>query len=569
MSKFLPTTKDEMKQLGWEQADVIFFSGDAYIDHPAFGTAVISRVLENIGLKVAIVPQPNWQDDLRDFRKFGKPKLFFAVNAGVMDSMVNKYTANKRTRSNDAYTPEGRPGARPDRAVTVYSNILKQLYPDVPVIIGGIEASLRRVTHYDFWDDCLKPSILIDSKADYITYGQGEKPMIELARCIANGEKTDNIPQIAFAVPKTEAKNYAGEAIFLNSFEECLKNKDKFGENFKIIETESNSYFPKKILESCGNTTIVVNPPYSTLTSEELDEVHDLPFTRLPHPRYKGKQIPAYEMIKHSINIHRGCFGGCSFCTISAHQGKFISSRSEESVMRELDKVAAMPDFKGVISDLGGPAANMYKIEGKNKSACEKCTKPSCLFPKICRNLNLNHQPLLNLYEKARKHPAVKQVFIGSGIRYDMFLNSDGFIDKTGKDYFETVMKYHVSGRLKVAPEHTSEKVLQAIRKPSFNLFIKLKSVFDIVNKQLNTKKQLIPYFVSALPYCTGKDMQQLSATMSRMRYRLEQVQCFTPTPMTLASTIFYTGKDPYTQEKVFVAKSNEERKKQQEYFFR
>jgi uncharacterized radical SAM protein YgiQ len=569
-SGHLPTSRKEMDYLGWEQADVIFFSGDAYIDHPAFGTAVIARVLESRGLKVAIVPQPNWQDDLRDFKKLGTPKLFFAVNAGAMDSMVNRYTANKRTRSDDAYTPDGRANARPDRAVTVYSQILKRLYPDIPVVIGGIEASLRRLTHYDFWDDALKPSVLIDSGADYLVYGQGEKTIIALAGSLMKGnrDRIQSIPQLVFAVPRETSDKFTTNSIFLHSYEQCLKNKDKFGENFKIIETESNSYAAKRLLENCGDTTIVVNPPEPVMNTEEIDEIYDLPYTRLPHPRYKGKTIPAYEMIKHSVNIHRGCFGGCSFCTISTHQGKFIASRSEKSILGEVEKVTNMPDFKGHISDLGGPAANMYRMEGKNKRACIACKRASCLFPKICANLNVNHAPLLDLYSAVRKHPKVKMASTSSGIRYDMFLNNNGFINETGRKYFETVMKYHVSGRLKVAPEHTSDRVLNSVRKPSFELFVKLKSEFDKLNRQCGYKKQLIPYFISGLPHCKENDMKQLAALMSRMGYRLEQVQSFTPTPMTLASTIFYTGKDPYTGEKVYVAKSKDERKKQQEYFF-
>ncbi|MDR2423200.1 MAG: YgiQ family radical SAM protein [Prevotellaceae bacterium] len=567
---FLPTTLKEMQVLGWERPDVVFFSGDAYIDHPAFGTAVIARLLESIGLQVAVVPQPNWQDDLRDFKKFGAPRLFFAVNSGAMDSMVNRYTANKRIRSDDAYTPDGRAGARPDRALTVYSKILKSLYPNIPVVIGGIEASLRRFTHYDFWDDTLKPSILIDSQADYLIYGQGEKPVKMLTDCLRENRRSEicNIPQTAFALPRNEANRFVENSIQLHSFEDCKKNSDRFGNNFKIIETESNSLRAKRLTEDCGQMTVVVNPPCPPLTTAELDSIYALPFTRRPHPRYGNKHIPAYEMIRHSINIHRGCFGGCSFCTISAHQGKFISSRSVASVLEELERLTAMPDFRGHISDLGGPAANMYRMSGKNAALCGVCRKPSCLFPAICRNLNLDHAPLLELYAAVRRHPAVKKVTIGSGIRYDMFIDKNGFIDQTGKKYFETVMKYHVSGRLKVAPEHTASKVLDAVRKPSFELFVRLKSAFDSLNRGQKSPKQLIPYFISALPNCTDADMQQLAAIMKRMSYKLEQVQCFTPTPMTLASTIFYTGKDPYTGKKMYVAKSPDKRKQQQNYFF-
>jgi uncharacterized radical SAM protein YgiQ len=568
-SGHLPTSKKEMEYLGWKQADVIFFSGDAYIDHPAFGTAVISRVLESRGLKVAIVPQPNWLDDLRDFRKLGQPKLFFAVNAGVMDSMVNRYTANKRTRSNDAYTPDGRANARPDRAVTVYSKILKKIYPDIPVVIGGIEASLRRLTHYDFWDNSLKPSILIDSGADYLVYGHGEKTIIAIADHLIDGNKDAiyDLQQVAF-IARQNADKFSANSIVLHSYEQCLKDKDKFGENFKIIETESNAFAAKRLLEKCRDMTVVVNPPCPVIETEDIDHIYDLPFTRMPHPRYKDKTVPAYEMIKHSINIHRGCFGGCSFCTISAHQGKFIASRSEKSILGEVDKIVSMPDFKGHISDLGGPAANMYRMGGKNKRACTVCKRTSCLFPKICHNLNIDHSRLLNLYTTVRNHPKVKMVTIGSGIRYDMFLDKNGFIDETGRKYFETVMEHHVSGRLKVAPEHTSDKVLKAVRKPSFELFMRLKSEFDRLNRQHGYKKQLIPYFISGLPHCKEDDMKQLTVIMSRMGYRLEQVQSFTPTPMTLASAIFYTGKDPYTGEKVYVAKSDIQRKKQLGLFF-
>jgi uncharacterized radical SAM protein YgiQ len=560
-----------MKYLGWTQADVIFFSGDAYIDHPAFGTAVIARVLECEGLKVVIVPQPNWQDDLRDFRKFGKPRLFFALNAGVMDSMVNRYTANKRIRSSDAYTPDGRAGARPDRAVTVYSQILKRLYPDIPVIIGGIEASLRRLTHYDFWDDALRPSILIDSAADYLVYGQGEKAIVELARHFDErpDEMAYDIPQTAFTVSRdTSEKRFGDKSIILHSSDDCLKDKDLFGDNFRIIETESNAFAAKRILEHCGDKTVVVNPPYLVMTTEEIDRVYDLPFTRQPHPRYGGKTIPAYEMIKHSINIHRGCFGGCSFCTISAHQGKFIASRSERSILAEVDRVANMPDFKGHITDLGGPAANMYRMEGKNKIACTVCRRASCLYPKICVNLDIDHTPLLNLYSLVRRHPKIKCVTIGSGIRYDMFIDERGFIDSTGKRYFDTLMEYHVSGRLKVAPEHTSDRILGFVRKPSFKLFMKLKELFDAKNRQFRSRKQLIPYFISGLPDCRESDMKQLSIIMSHLGYHLEQVQSFTPTPMTLASTIFYTGKDPYTGKSFYIARTPAERKRQQEHFF-
>ncbi|MDR2466285.1 MAG: YgiQ family radical SAM protein [Prevotellaceae bacterium] len=562
-SAFPPSSPKEMSARGWDCADVVFFSGDAYVDHPAFGAAVIVRTLESIGLRVAIVPQPNWTDDLRDFRKFGPPRLFFAVSAGAMDSMVNRYTANKRTRSDDAYTPDARPGARPDRAATVYVRILKRLYPQIPVVAGGIEASLRRFTHYDFWDDALRPPFSIDSGADYLIYGQGERAVKELVGRLKAGADMFDLPQTAFVVPKSAAGRFAESALTLNSHEQCCADADKFGANFRAIETESNSAAAKRLLQACGELVVVVNPPYPAAAAEELDAIHDLPFARRPHPRYADKRIPAHEMIKHSITLHRGCFGGCSFCTISAHQGKFISSRSPASVLREVDAIAAMPDFRGHISDLGGPAANMYMTGGHRAELCLSCRRPSCLFPRICRNLNVDHSPLTELYAEVRRHPAVRKVTIGSGIRYDMFLTGEGFIDEAGRRYFETLVKHHVSGRLKVAPEHSSPAVLQMVRKPSFDLFVRLKKEFDEINRRLDLRQQLIPYFVSCLPGCADEDMRRLAAEARRLRCCPEQTQCFTPTPMTLASTVFYTGKDPYSGKRVRVVKSAEGRKRQ------
>jgi len=565
---WLPTSKKEIENLGWDYVDIIFFSGDAYVDHPAFGTSLIARIWENLGLRVAIVPQPNWRDDLRDFKKLGKPRLFFAVSAGNMDSMVNHYTANKRLRSNDAYTPDEKANFRPDYAVTVYSNILKKLYPETPVIIGGIEASLRRLTHYDYWKNELLPCILIDSKADLLSYGMGEKSSIEIAKRIANGEKIETLIDIPQTVYKTKSTPNIENILHLNSFEECRKNKKKFADNFRLIEEESNVLSPRTIVEIVGEYNVVINPPYKTMTEKEIDSVYDLPFTRLPHPRYKGKRIPAYEMIRHSVNIHRGCFGGCSFCTISAHQGKFITNRSEKSIFDEVRKITQMEDFKGYISDVGGPSANMYAMHGKNTNICEKCRRASCIYPKICNNLNNDHSKLTAIYKKIKTLPNVKKATIGSGIRYDLLMDENGFFDKNCEEYFKQLVKYHVSGRLKVAPEHTSNKVLKSVRKPSFNLFKILKNKFDRINVDENLNQQIIPYFISCLPYCTIDDMKNLSAETKNLGMKLEQVQAFTPTPMTLASTIYYTGIDPYTGEKVFIARTAEERKKQTEQFF-
>jgi len=565
-SAFLPTSKKEMDALGWTQADIILFTGDAYVDHPSFGAAVIGRVLEGAGYRVAIVPQPNWRDDLRDFRKLGEPRLFFAVTSGNMDSMVNHYTANKRLRSDDAYTAGGQSGFRPDYAVQVYSQIIKKIYPEIPLVIGGVEASLRRLTHYDYWADKLMPSILCDSKADMLIYGMGEKPIMQLAQRLNKGELIGSItdlPQTVFLTSNTYPDD--SKSITLHSYNDCLKNPSKLGDNFRIIEEESNKMIPCRLIEPYGESSIVVNPPYPIATPNEMDAWWDLPYVRAPHARYKGKKIPAWDMIKFSVNIHRGCFGGCSFCTISAHQGKFVSSRSEKSILKEVDRITKDPEFKGYLSDLGGPSANMYMMQGKNLSICAKCKKPSCIYPSICSNLNTNHEPLLKLYQKVRSIPKVKKAFIGSGIRYDLFAD---WSNPVNRQYFDDVVRFHVSGRLKVAPEHTEDTVLKYMRKPSFKLFEELKVKFDTINRKFSLNQQLIPYFISSHPGCTLEHMNSLAKRMEKMRIHPEQVQDFTPTPMTLASTIFYTGIDPYTGKPVFVERSKEGKLKQRENFF-
>ena len=569
-------SQKELKNLGWNGIVVILYTGDAYIDQPSFGAAVIGRVLEAEGLNVVIVAQPNWQDDLRDFKKMGKPNLFFAVTSGNMDSMVNHYTAGKRKRSNDAYTPGGKQGLRPDYATVVYSNILKKLYPDIPLVIGGIEASLRRVTHYDYWSDTLKPSILADSKADLLFYGMGEKSIVEFARLVKKGvpvNKVTNIPQTAFSVNAEE--NYATQKnwdeLELASHESCLENKKVFARNFMYIEEESNKMEAKKLVQRFGTKKIVVNPPWPTFTEKEIDRVYDLPYTRLPHPKYLKKEpIPAYEMIRHSINIHRGCFGGCTFCTISAHQGKFIASRSEKSVLKEVEKVTQMPDFKGFISDLGGPSANMYKMKGIHEEICKKCKRPSCIFPTICKNLDTNHKPMLDLYKKVRENPKIKKAFIGSGIRYDMILEKTGReeTDKNNKEYLREVIKNHVSGRLKVAPEHSSDDVLKFMRKPSFKLFEQLNHEFNKINEEEKLNQQLVPYFISSHPGSKSEDMANLAIQTKKMNFRLEQVQDFTPTPMTLATVVYYSGYHPYTLEKIYTAKNHHAKENQRKFFF-
>ena len=563
---WLPTTAKEVKALGWDYIDVILISGDAYIDHPSFGVAVIGRTLEAAGYRVAVIPQPNWRDDLRDFKKLGAPRLFFGVSAGSMDSMVNHYTANIRLRSDDAYTPGCKAGFRHEYAVTVYTKILKELYPNVPVVIGGIEASLRRLTHYDYWSNSLKPSVLIDSGADLLMYGMGDKSITEVAKALHNGFNAKllrRLRQVAFIADQSYVERLPEEqTLRLNSFEECVASGRAFGENFKQIEVESNlREQTRTIVEAVGERYVVVTPPYTTLTQEELDRSFDLPYMRAPHPRYNGKgDIPAWEMIKNSINIHRGCFGGCSFCTISAHQGKFISSRSEESILREVRRLTEMPYFRGNISDIGGPSANMYRMGGRDTSLCAKCRRPSCLHPKPCPNLTRDHSHIIELYRKITAVPGVRHAYIGSGIRYDLF---DGSLD-----YLREVVVNHTSGRLKVAPEHTEDHILKLMRKPSFDGFVKLKRDFERICADAGLKYQVIPYFISSHPGCTERDMAALAAKTRSLGMHLEQVQDLTPTPMTLSSVMFHTGENPYTGEKLYVARNQDDKRRQKSYFF-
>lgn len=576
ISDWLPMSKKEASKRGWDEFDVILISGDAYVDHPAFGTSVIGRIIEDEGLKVGIVAQPNWKDDLRDFKKLGKPKMFFGITAGCMDSMVNHYTANKRLRSTDAYTPGGVAGFRPDYASIEYSNILKTLFPDTPVLLGGIEASLRRVTHYDYWKDELMPSILVDSKADALVYGMGDQPLREILRLLKKGvpfEHIKTIKQVAFLQDEsiTLPKVKSWETVELASHEDCLKDKIKYAANFKIVEVESNKWQANRITQNVGGQTLIINPPFKTMTEKEIDTSFDLPYTREPHPRYKKRgNIPAYDMIKFSINMHRGCFGGCSFCTISAHQGKFIASRSENSILKELDQVVDLPEFKGYISDLGGPSANMYKMKGKDESICEKCVSPSCIHPVICNNLDTSHEQMTKLYKKVDEHPKVKKAFVGSGIRYDLLVddfnknNEDGNHD----EYIEQVITRHVSGRLKVAPEHTSDDTLKVMRKPSFKYFHKFKEKYDKISEKHNLNQQLVPYFISSHPGCDEVDMANLAAETKDMGFQLEQVQDFTPTPMTVATVIFYAGVHPYTLKPIQTVKTKKEKQNQNKFFF-
>lgn len=574
LTDFLPTTKKEIELRGWTELDVILFSGDAYVDHPSFGAAVIGRILEAAGYKVAIVPQPDWHGDYRDFKKLGRPRLFFGISPGCMDSMVNKYTANRRLRSEDAYTPDGRHDMRPEYPTVVYSNILRQLYPDVPIVLGGIEASLRRLTHYDYWQDRLRPCLLCDAPADIISYGMGEKTILEIARCLNDGlplSSLHELPQVVYLARRNEiVDGISDHDIVLHSHEDCLRDKRKQAENFRHIEEQSNMMHAQRLIQAVGDKYAVVNPPYPPMTTEELDASFDLPYTRQPHPKYKDKRIPAYEMIKYSVNIHRGCFGGCAFCTISAHQGKFIACRSKRSILREVRQVMEMPGFKGYISDLGGPSANMYGMRGRNLNACEKCKRPSCIHPQICPNLNTDHTALLDIYRSVDAIPGIKKSFIGSGVRYDLILHhsKDEESNKAAMEYARELIIKHVSGRLKVAPEHTSDNVLQLMRKPPFRQFDDFKHIFDRINREAHLNQQIIPYFISSHPGCREEDMAQLAVLTKRLDFQLEQVQDFTPTPMTVSTETWYTGYDPYTLQEVYSAHSQKEKLAQRQYFF-
>lgn len=587
LSDWLPTTAKEVALRGWEQLDIIMFSADAYVDHPSFGSAVIGRLLEAQGYKIAIVPQPDWHGDFRDFKKLGKPRLYFCISPGVMDSMVNKYTANKRLRSADAYSPDGRHDKRPEYPTIVYTQILKKLYPDVPVVLGGIEASLRRLAHFDYWQGTLRKSILCDSGADMIAYGMGELPMTDISAVLRDyaNQTGQNINVADFkelfqrhpvrqTVMLYDKQEIPGgikdDDIVLHSYSEVLASPKKQAENFRHIEEESNKLHAQRLLQEVDGKYVVVNVPYPPMTTEQVDYSFDLPYTRLPHPKYKGKVIPAYEMIKFSVNIHRGCFGGCAFCTISAHQGKFIMSRSKESILKEVKELIQMPDFKGYLSDLGGPSANMYGMSGKNKDLCAKCKRPSCIHPRVCPNLNTSHERLLDIYRAVDNLPGIKKSFVGSGVRYDLLLHQtpDARTNKINREYIEELILKHVSGRLKVAPEHTNNRVLDIMRKPGFEQFYAFKKIFDDCNEKNGLHQQIIPYFISSHPGCTEEDMAELAAITKRLNFKLEQVQDFTPTPMTVSTEMWYTGYHPYTLEKVYCARSMQEKLRQRLFFF-
>ena len=559
-SHFLVMTQAEMVQRGWDFVDVVIVTGDAYVDHPSFAMAILGRILEANGYRVAILSQPNWTN-CEDWKRFGKPRLFFGISAGNMDSMINHYTANKKVRNDDAYSPGGKIGLRPDRATLAYCQRAREAYPGVPVIAGGVEASLRRLAHYDYWSDTVKRSILLDSKADLVVYGMGEKPILEVSKRLAKGENVKtlrNMRGVAYAlgaseIPPTE---YEGKAVVtIPSFEKVCQDRFAFAEATKIIHTHTNPFNAAALIQFHDRQAVVVNPPSLPLSDGQMDQIYDLPFTRKPHPTY-GESIPAYEMIKDSVTIMRGCFGGCTFCSITAHQGKIIQSRSETSVLRELSSLGKDAAFSGVVTDMGGPTANMYQMKCTRPDIEAKCRRQSCVDPTICKLLGTDHGPLVSLMKKARKVPGIRKVFVASGVRMDLAQLSD--------DYMKELAAHHVGGLLKVAPEHTDKKVLSLMKKPSIENFESFGEKFKRVTTQVGKPKQyLVPYFIASHPGSDLNAMIDLALFLKRNGYKPDQVQDFIPAPFDVATCMYHTGLDPFTKKEVFIAKHLRDRKLQ------
>ncbi|MCX7641852.1 MAG: YgiQ family radical SAM protein [Elusimicrobiales bacterium] len=555
MENFLPISPQEVKERNWDYVDVVLITPDAYIDHPSFAMAIIGRVIESLGFRVAILSQPNWKD-LNEFKKFGKPRLCFAISGGNMDSMINKYTHNRKPRKEDEYSPGGKPNLRPDRATIVYSNMVKAVYPDVFVIIGGIEATMRRFVHYDWWQDKLRKPILLDSKADLLIYGMGEKTLKDVLTKLDNEKNIKNIKDIrgtAYILKGKEIESFiknTKDFIELPSYEEIEKNKTLFSEMTKIIYNNLNPYCSKIILQKADTRAVVVNSPQFPLTQEELDSIYELPYTYLPHPYYKEK-IPAFETIKNSFVIHRGCFGGCSFCSLYYHQGKFIQSRSIKSILKEISKRAN--NSKITITDLGGPTANMYMMKGRNFELCKKCKKISCIYPSICKNLNIDHTPLIELINTVYNNEKVKNLFISSGIRMDLAINCP--------KYIELVSTKHTSGYLKVAPEHTHTYILKLMKKPPIETFIKFTKLFKEYSTQANKKQFIIPYFISAFPGTTLNDAIDMAIFLKTHNIKALQINDFLPAPGEYATSMYFTESDPETGEKLYIPKNSLERK--------
>jgi len=547
----LPMSRQEMETLGWDSCDIILVTGDAYVDHVTFGMALIGRLLEAQGFRVGIISQPDWHS-AESFKKLGKPNLFYGVTAGNMDSMVNRYTADKKIRSDDAYTPNGEPNKRPDRATVVYAQRCKEAYSDVPVIIGGIEASLRRIAHYDYWSDSVRRSMLVDSKADMLIYGNAERAIVEVAHCIAkkkNIAELDDIRGTAISRKKLPDQEF----IEIASYEKVKNNPLLCAQSTREIYCETNPYNAKTIVQHYGDRYLWINPPPIPLTIKELDGVYELPYSRQPHPSYGNQKIPAYEMIKFSVNIMRGCFGGCSFCSITGHEGRIIQNRSEESVLKEIEAVRdKTPGFTGIISDLGGPTANMYQLACQNEETQKMCKRFSCIYPAICPNMSTDHSKLIHLYRKARELKGIKKILIGSGVRYDLAVKSP--------EYIKELTQYHTGGYLKIAPEHIAERPLHFMMKPGIKTYDEFKTLFEKYSKACGKEQYLIPYFIAAHPGTTDEDMLELALWLKKNNFRLDKVQNFMPTPMTLATAMYHSGKNPLktmseNSEEVFIPK--------------
>ena len=540
---FLPMSLREMGELGWGRCDVILITGDAYVDHPSFGAAIIGRLLEAQGFRVGLIAQPDWRDT-NDFRALGQPGLFFGVTAGNMDSMVNRYTADGRKRSNDAYSPDDEGGRRPDRASIVYSQRAREAYRETPIILGGIEASLRRLAHYDYWSDQVRRSILLDAKADLLLYGNAERALVDVAHRIAAGEHPATIRDLrgtAFVTSdggETADPPAGDNAVWLPSHQQVRTDPDQHAQAARIIRQETNPYNARTLVQPHGNQQVWVHPPPKPLTTEELDAVYELPFGRAPHPAYAGRHIPAWEMIRFSVNIMRGCFGGCTFCSITEHEGRIIQSRSEDSILREIEQIRERTaGFTGFISDLGGPSANMYRMGCRDPEAEASCRRMSCIAPSICRNLDTSHESLIHLYRRVREHPAVKKAVVASGVRYDLAVRS--------KTYVRELVQHHVGGYLKLAPEHTESGPLQQMLKPGIDSYHRFKELFDQYSRRAGKEQFIIPYFIAAHPGTRDEDMLELALWLKRNGYRPDQVQAFLPTPMALATAMYYTGRTP------------------------
>lgn len=554
---FLPISINDMKKRGWEQCDFVFVTGDAYVDHSSFGAAVLSRLLERFGYKVGIIAQPDWKD-LNSFKKLGEPRLGFLVNSGNIDSMVNHYTTFRKKRSTDAYSPGGKPDLRPDRAITVYSNRIREAYKHVPIIIGGIEASLRRLSHYDYWSDSVKRSVLMDSGADLLVYGMGEKSMIEIAEALDSGIPVSEITFINGTVYKTKDKERPYDPIFLPTYDEVISSKQKYGESFKIQYENTDSKTGRTLVEQYDTVYVVQNPPMDTLTMQELDDVYDLDYMMDYHPVYKNSGgIPALNEIKFSITSVRGCFGGCNFCALNFHQGRVVQGRSHESILKEVDKMKNDKEFKGYIHDVGGPTANFRIRACKKQEKYGVCKDRECLTPVKCKNLQIDHRDYIELLRKIRKVDGIKKVFVRSGIRYDYAIYD------SNDEFIKEICKYHVSGQLRTAPEHVSESVLRLMGKPSITTYNQFVNKFYDVSKKINKEQYIVPYFISSHPGSRLKDAIELAEYIRDMGHIPEQVQDFYPTPGTLSTCMYYTGFNPLTGEQVYVPKDKEERRMQ------